>query len=83
MDAADLADATLTIRLRIEGGPTATGPWALMAGGDEWRGNTIGKSGQPVAPAVSYATSSAQPAFYRVTVDLPRTVPIGLDVAAG
>jgi len=80
LDAADLADASLTITMTIEGGPAVTGPWSLMASGG-WRGGIRNRAGQNVPPSVSYSTSGTQPAFFRVTANLPRTVNIGLDVA--
>lgn len=79
LPAASLLDSTLAVTMRLEGGPSATGPWALMAE-TTWTGQP-GRNGQGAPPSLTYSTSSPLPAFVRGGLWWSKRVSIGMDVS--
>lgn len=74
MDAADIADPTLTITLRLFLDAR------LVWGSNNWTCGVVDRHGAPVTPNFFYSCPQTPPTNFRAEVDLPKAINIGLDV---
>ena len=81
LNANDLADPGLTVRVAVEASYDGQGlNWAPLAGA-LWSGGQVGRDGQFRPPSLTYSTSGPRPLFLRGSLDWNQRVSLGLDVS--
>ena len=79
MNAADLADTTLAIRIQVEASDDpGAGTWKNLIS-VTWVGGVPGRDGLFRPPSMQYSSTSPPPLWVRAVVDINKRTPIGLE----